>query len=68
MLTEQKILAEVAIHHDTDQILVRWQEQILRNGEVISSVPHRKAYSKYEKENFSQEVEGAEKYLSLTNW
>lgn len=67
-LTEQKVLAEINCLQQANAIQVRWDNQILRDGEVISSVPHRKAYSVDQKTEFLAEVEGAEAYVTAMGW
>lgn len=43
-LTEQRILQSVTLKIQSQSIEVLWHDQILRDGEVVSSVPFRCAY------------------------
>ena len=67
-LTESKVLAHVGINLAANSADVRWDNLIERDGEVISRVPHRKAYSVEQKSDFLAEVEGAENYLGALGW
>ena len=67
-LTEQRTLAEVTLVIASNTIHVRWDDNILRDGEVILRVPHRKAYSKEQKQEFLDEVENAGVYVPIVGW
>lgn len=67
-LTEQRILRAVTVRPDADTIEVEWRDEILRDGEVITSTPHRKAYGADQKDEFLAEVEGAEGYAAAAGW
>jgi hypothetical protein len=67
-LTEQKILASVDIQPKTSTVQVRWDNLVLRDGEIISRVPHRKAYMQEQKAEFLVEVEGAAAYVTAMGW
>lgn len=61
-LTEQTILTSVEVLPQINAINVRWDKQILRDGEVVVSEPFRRAYSRYEREQFLADVQGGEAY------
>ena len=61
-LTEQTVLVSVEVLQQINAINVRWDKQILRDGEVIVSEPHRRAYGRYEREQFLADVPGGEAY------
>lgn len=67
-LTEERVLAEVTWLVEADTMQVRWDNNILRDGARIYRVPHRKAYSKNQKQEFADEVAGATKYLTAAGW
>ncbi len=68
MLEEKKVLAEVSVYIDSQTISVRWDNQILKDGEVISYIPERMSFAKEEKNFFLQNVSGAEKYIEAIGW
>lgn len=65
---EKKVLSQVTVLLVANAINVRWENQVLRDGTVISTVPHRKAYGKGQREEFLAEVEGAESYVNQIDW
>jgi len=68
-LTEQKVLVEVSHIVIDDFITVKWVHQILRDGVIISAIPHRSTYTKEMKQVLKDEVgPAAVKYLALTKW
>lgn len=67
-LTESTILKSVTVRQDVSTIEVCWVNQILRDGEVVSETPHRKAYSEDQRTEFEAEVEGAAAYLAAAGW
>ena len=67
-LTETTILAHVGLNLNANSIEVRWDNIIQRDGETISRVPHRKAYTADQKADFLAEVEGAESYVQALGW
>ena len=67
-LTEQRILNQVTTLPQQGAVNVQWADQILRDGEVISSTYHRKAYGELNKAEFLAEVEGAENYIGALGW
>lgn len=67
-LTEGKKLVKVALLLDSQTIDVKWENQIFRDGELISSIPHCKAYSAEQKDDFLTEVDGAAEYIRSINW
>lgn len=66
-LAEKTIVKSVEITH-AGTANVCWADQILRDGEVISEIPRRRAYSIEEKEAFLAEVAGAENYIAALGW
>jgi len=67
-LTEEKVLASVEVCIEASTINVKWLNRIKRDGEVISEVPHRCAYSQSQKEQFVAEVEGGSAYVAAVGW
>lgn len=67
-LTEQRIIGEIAVLPHQNAIHVKWLDQILRDGEVISSIPHRKSYGAGQQAEFEAEVDGADAYVGLIDW
>lgn len=61
-LSEQTILASVEVLPQICAINVRWDKQIQRDGAVIVSEPHRRAYGRYEREAFLEDVPGGVAY------
>jgi hypothetical protein len=61
-LSEQTILASVEVLPQVTAINVRWDNQVLRDGEVITSEPFRRAYGRYEREQFLADVPGGAGY------
>ncbi len=67
-LTEQRVLSQVTVLPQQSAVNVQWEDQILRDGEVISRSYHRKAYSGDQKDAFLSEVDGAANYLVQLGW
>ncbi len=67
-LIEQKVLSQVTTRPQQSTVNVCWENQILKDGEVISSIPHRKAYTIEQKDEFLSEVEGATSYIINLGW
>jgi hypothetical protein len=61
-LSEQTVLASVEVLPQMNSVNVRWDKQIMRDGEVIVSEPHRRAYGRYEREQFLADVPSGEAY------
>lgn len=61
-LSEQMVLASVEVLPQVTAINVRWDKQVLRDGEVIVSEPFRRAYGRYEREQFLADVPSGEAY------
>ena len=68
MLIERKIINQVTVLPQIGGANVQWLNQVLRDGEVISSIPHRKSYGPNMREDFINEVEGSDKYLAAIIW
>lgn len=69
-LTEQKLLASVNRNIIGNTLEVKWLNEILRDGEVISSIPHRCAYGIDQKDQFIADLgaEVAAPYIALAGW
>ena len=67
-LTESKVLAQVTVLPESNSVNVRWDTVVMRDEEVISRQPHRKAYAADQKAEFLAEVEGAEAYIAALGW
>ena len=68
-LTEQKILSSVTHNVTANTVDVKWLNQILRDGEVISETPHRCAYHTEQKDQFTADLGiDAPKYLAMVGW
>ncbi len=67
-LTEAKVLAHVGLNIPANSIEVRWDNIIWRDEEMISRVPHRKAYMVEQKDEFLAEVEGGQAYADAMGW
>lgn len=61
-LSEQTVLASVEVLPQINAINVRWDKQILRDGDVAVSEPFRRAYGRYERDQFLVDVPGGESY------
>ena len=61
-LSEQTIVASVEVLPQINAVNVRWNKQILRDGVVVVSEPFRRAYGRYEREQFLADVPGGEAY------
>ena len=62
MLQEAKVLVSVEILPQDNSINVRWDNQILRDGNVIFSEAFRRAYGRYDREQFLADVPDGEAY------
>lgn len=68
-LTEQKKLASVNHNITSNTLEVKWLNEILRDGEVISSIPHRGSYQVEQKAQFVADLGvEADKYIALAGW
>jgi len=67
-LTETTILASVELLPQSNSINVRWDKLIQRDDEIVSRIPHRKAYGHAQRDEFAEEVDGAAKYLAAMGW
>lgn len=69
MLTEETKLVEVSILPETNTINVCWQHRILRDGEIISAINHRCAYSSTDKSKFEIDLGvAATPYVNIMGW
>lgn len=68
MITKNKTLASVEIGIETQTINVKWLNQIIEDGVVISSIPHRCAYNILQRDQFRAEVENADQYVTAAGW
>ncbi len=67
-LTEKRILKSVTVIPPDDTINVCWEDQILRDAEVVSCVPTWCGYNRDQKEQFLAEVENAAAYAAILGW
>jgi hypothetical protein len=70
-LTEQKTLHSINHIQATNTLEVKWHNEILRDGEVTSSIPHRGTYTLETKDQFIADINDSSKsdqYLTLTGW
>lgn len=67
-LTEQRVLNQVTVLPNEATVNVQWMDQILRDGQVVASTPHRKAYTADQKDAFLVEVDGAGNYINALGW
>ena len=68
MLEKIKSLKSVEVLPQANVIQVLWVNEIVEDGEVLSSTNHRCSYGKGQQDKFLAEVEGAEKYVGLIEW
>ncbi len=68
MFEEKKVLSQVTILPETNTINVRWDLQVLKDGNVIATTYHRCAYGVSDKAKFLAEVEGAAGYVAVLGW
>ena len=61
-LSEHTNLVSVEVLPQINAVNVRWDKQILRDGEVVVSEPFRRVYGQYEREQFLIDVPGGEAY------
>lgn len=66
--TEQRILSQVTHLPAADAVNVQWTNQVLKDGDVLSSTYERKAYTKAQKDEFLAEVDGAKLYIKAFGW
>jgi len=67
-ITRKKTLASVEIMVESNTINVKWLNNIIEDGEVLSSIPHRCCYSIEQKEQFLTEVENGQQYVTAVGW
>ena len=69
MLTEQQVLKSVEVLAQANAINVLWEDQILRDGEVVSASNFRRAYGAGQREQFESDLGvDASKYVELIDW
>jgi len=68
VLTEQKILKQIAVFPNQSAVNVQWANQILRDDELVTETYERKAYTADQYNEFLTEVEGAEAYVAVLGW
>lgn len=69
MLEEKQVLKSVEVLEQANTINVLWENQILRDGVVISSTNHRCAYGVGQRERFEADLgESSLKYVNLIDW
>ncbi len=57
-LSEQRILSSIEVLTEQNAINVKWEDRIMRDDEVISSAPFRRAYGNTERELFTADLAG----------
>lgn len=67
-LTEEKIFAQVTRDITSNTIGVKWDNVIMRDGEVISRVPHRCVYSPDQKDKLLAECPEAAPDVDAMGW
>lgn len=68
-LIEQKVLASINHNIIANTLEVKWLNEILRDGEVVSSIPHRGTYSLETKDQFIADVgDASAQYITLAGW
>lgn len=67
-LSEQRVLKSVEVLPQAAAVNVLWEDQVLRDGEVIATTPFRCAYTQEQKDRFLSEVEGAINYIVALGW
>ena len=69
-LTEQKTLASVNHTIIGNTMEVKWMNEILRDGEVISRIPHRCSYQVEQKDQFIADLGAtvAAPYIAMAGW
>lgn len=69
-LAEEKALANVEVCVEANAIQAKWINRILRDGVVISEVPHRCAYGVEMKEQFISDLGAgvAAPYIAAVGW
>lgn len=67
-LIEQRVLKQISVLPLSKTIDAQWEDQIIKDGDVISKQYHRKAYSEKQKDEFLAEVEGAAFYITAAGW
>ena len=68
MLEEKKVLAEVSARLVEGAINVRWDNCVLKDGEVISRKPHRRSYGPDEQTQFLTDVPDGAAYIQAMGW
>lgn len=69
MLEEKKVLKSVEVLAQANAVNVLWENQILRDGVVISTTNHRCAYGAGQEEMFVTDLgDEATKYVGLIDW
>ena len=69
MLEEKQVLESVEVLTQVNAINVLWENQILKDGVVITSTNHRCAYGAGQKEMFEADLgDEAAKYVGLIDW
>ena len=68
MITKNKVLASVEIGVETQTVNAKWLNQIIEDGAVISSIPHRCSYSADQKEQFLADVPDGQPYVTAAGW
>lgn len=67
-LTKERVLESVECNLTANIASVKWLNNIVEDGVVISSTPHRCCYAAEQKDQFLAEVEGAAAYIAIMGW
>ena len=68
MLTEQTKINSVSVDVANAEICVLSETQILRDGEVISSIQSKRFFNESEAPEFALVVPGAGDYIAAVGW
>lgn len=67
-LSKEKVLESVELNIPGNTASVKWSNNIVEDGVVLTSVPHRCCYAAEHKDQFLADVEGAEAYVAILGW
>lgn len=56
VITEEKVLVGINHHIEPNTFEVKWENRVLRDGDVIASTPHRCAYALAQHPSFSSDI------------
>ena len=67
-LTENKVLKSIEVIPEAQSVNVLWENQVLRDGVVISQTLERSAYNELDKIRFMSDVSSANEYITILGW